>query len=333
MSQSNIYTTFGIEATADRFLSVDSEQQLQQLAASGQLCQSPCMVLGGGSNVIFAAHYHGTVLHLENKGIALIQQSDAGHVIVEMAAGELWDDAVRHCAAHGWHGLENLVAIPGQVGAAPVQNIGAYGVEAKDFIYRVRVCDLSTGAMRWLDNDECHFAYRDSIFKRHLKGRCAVVAVQFRLATSFCPNTRYAALQNALAGHGCLSPSPQQLIDILTDLRWSKLPRPEVLGSAGSFFKNPVVAVEHYERLRSDYPDLVAYAVPDGYKLAAGWLIDRAGWRGRRLGRCGVYDKQALVLVNHGGCTVDELLHLIDAIRGDVRGRFHVDLECEAELI
>lgn len=328
----NIPNTFGIAATADRYLEVGSEDELRQLLSSHQLHGTPLFVIGGGSNVVFTRHYEGCVLHMKNKGIHLIGEED-GSLLVEAAAGEVWDDFVHHCIAHGWHGAENLVAIPGTVGAAPVQNVGAYGVEAKDIIHSVRAFDIFTGDEHRLTAEECRFGYRDSIFKHDFKDRCVITSVVFRLRHDFCPNCEYKAVGEALVKAGVTTPSAQQLADIIAEVRWSKLPRPELTGSAGSFFKNPVVSAEQYEHLKAQHPGIVAFVVEGGYKLAAGWLIEQAGWKGRSLGRCGVYEKQALVLVNRGGCTGADVLALADAVTADVEQIFGVRLEKEAIIL
>ena len=329
-----IYNTFALPATADRYLVVTDKQQLLDLIAEGSLANTPFFILGGGSNVVFTSHYRGTILHLENKGIHLLDPDPAtGSLLIEAAAGEEWDAFVRHCIANHWHGAENLTAIPGTVGAAPVQNVGAYGIEAKDIIHSVRTIHAATGRERIFTNAECHFGYRSSIFKEELKGQYIVWSVTFRIRSDFAPYIQYKALADALAAAGTVHPTPTQLADTIAALRWSKLPRPEETGSAGSFFKNPIVTPEHYEQLKALYPDIVAFPVPDGYKLAAGWLIERAGWKGRSLGRCGVYHKQALVLVNLGGCTGGEVVALADAVTADVRQRFGVTLEKEAIIL
>ena len=334
MPNITIKNTFGIPATADRYLTVSSEPELRTQLADSSIVEKPCLILGGGSNMVFSRHFSGTIIHPENKGIRLVdEQLDSDDHFVEAAAGEVWDDFVRHCISHGWYGAENLVAIPGTVGAAPVQNVGAYGMEAKDVIHSVRTFEIGTGNERLFQNEECCFAYRNSIFKQGLKGRYVVWSVTFRLHKTFVPNIRYQALTDALAAAGITNPTSQQLADTITEVRWSKLPRPEVMGSAGSFFKNPVVTTQHYERLKAEYPSIVAYPVPDGYKLAAGWLIEHAGWKGRSMGRCGVYSKQALVLVNLGGCTGAEVVALADAITADIQARFGVTLEKEAIII
>ena len=330
-----IYNTFGIPATADRYITVSAKDELLDLLQHDTLLHTkPFFVLGGGSNIIFARHYPGTILHLENKGIHLVQElPQSQEVLVEASAGENWDSFVQHCIANGWHGTENLAAIPGTVGASPVQNVGAYGVEAKDIIHSVHTFEVSTGNERTFSRDECHFGYRDSIFKKELKGQYIVWSVTFRLSRTFTPDLRYKAIADAIASSGIETPTPQQLADTIASVRWAKLPRPKETGSAGSFFKNPVVDATQYERLKADYPDIVAYPAADGYKLAAGWLIEHSGWKGRSLGRCGVYSKQALVLVNLGGCTGQEVINLADAVTADVYKKFGITLEKEAIIL
>ena len=334
--------TFGLPATADRYLEIHSLEELRDVLNNCQpdtgqfsILNSQLIIVGAGSNMVFP----GTVLHMANRGIRLVAspkmstRTPGDDLLVEAAAGEVWDDFVRHCIAQGWYGAENLVAIPGTVGAAPVQNVGAYGVEAKDIIHEVHTVELATGRERTFTNAECHFGYRDSIFKHEAAGQFIVTSVVFRLSRTFAPNLGYRAIAEALTAAGLPSPTPVQLADTIAALRWSKLPRPEETGSAGSFFKNPVVPTEQYEDLRTQHPDIVAFPVADGYKLAAGWLIEHAGWKGRSLGRAGVYEKQALVLVNRGGCTGDEVVALADAIIADVRTKYNVTLTPEAIII
>ena len=329
-----IYTTFGIPATADSYHAVADRDQLLTLLQQHRTTDTPLFILGGGSNVIFSSHYHGTVIHLENKGIHLIgHDPENGDLLVQAAAGENWDSFVRHCIDNHWHGAENLAAIPGTVGAAPVQNVGAYGTEAKDIIHSVLAIDTVTGQERTFSNDECRFGYRDSIFKNQLKGRYIVWAVTFRLHPQFTPDLRYKGLANALEASGLNNPTARQMADLVTTVRWNKLPRPEETGSAGSFFKNPVVPAAQYLQLKQQYPGLVAHPAGDNYKLAAGWLIEQAGWKGRSLGHCGVYHKQALVLVNLGGCTGSEVVALADAITADIQSKFGVTLEKEAIIL
>ena len=333
-SPSTIYTTFGIPASADVYTEFATPAALVAAIEAGTLQDKPLFVLGGGSNVIFSKHFAGQVVKMANKGIRLVDEPTAeGCVLVNAAAGECWDGFVRHCIAQGWYGVENMAEIPGTVGAAPVQNVGAYGVEAKDVVEWVHAIDILTGRERRFSNEECGFGYRTSVFKRELKGRYVVVDVTFRLRTVFEPDLRYAGIANALSAAGIAEPTAQQVADTVAAIRWEKLPRPEQKGSAGSFFKNPVVGHEQMESLRRAYPDIVAHAVDGGFKLSAGWLIDRAGWKGRTMGRCGVYEKQALVLVNLGGCTGSEVVALADTIADDIAARFGVTLEREAIIL
>ena len=327
-----IPNTFGIEATADEFICIADESSLVALLASGRLKERPYMIVGAASNIVFTRPFDGTVLHMDNRGIEYLGECDDGSLLVRAAAGENWDGFVRHCASHGWHGLENLAAIPGTVGAAPVQNVGAYGSEAKDVVAEVTAYDIAEGKRRLFSASDCQFAYRDSLFKHH-PGRYIVTDVTFRLSPHFSPKTEYKALADALSSKGITQPSAEQTIETLTELRWSKLPRPEETGSAGSFFKNPVVGETQYKELAARYPDIVAHRTAEGYKLAAGWLIEHAGWKGRDMGRCGVYDKQALVLVNLGGCTGKEVVTLAHAIVCDIKEKYGVELTPEAIIV
>lgn len=329
-----IYNTFGLHATADRYLVINDESQLRQFLSSGQLSQ-PYLILGGGSNMVFTRHFSGTILHLENKGIRLLDpKSSAEDCLVEAAAGEVWDDFVHHCIGHGWHGTENLVAIPGTVGAAPVQNVGAYGVEAKDIIHSVRAFEIATGRERIFTNDECQFAYRDSIFKGVLKNQYIIWSVVFRLQREFHPDIQYKALSEALRSAGIESPTPQQLADTITQVRWGKLPRPEEMGSAGSFFKNPVVPVEAYRQLAANYTQVPHYVVNEQQiKIPAAWLIEQCGWKGKRHGGAVVYDKQPLILVNEQQATPADIMELADLIQQSVFEKFHIHLHPEVNYI
>lgn len=327
----NIYNTFGIQATADNYLEIRDLASLKELLS--RPLPSPYFIIGGGSNVVFTRHFPGTVIHMANKGIEILPSENAGRVFVRVAAGEVWDDFVRFCIANQCYGAENLVAIPGCVGSSPVQNVGAYGVEAKDIVHSVHAVEVATGRERVFANHECQFGYRSSIFKTQLKDQYIIHSVTFELSRTYSPNIQYKALSDALDLAGLQHPTALQLADTIASVRWAKLPRPEEKGSAGSFFKNPVVAPDHYQKLLGQYPDLVAFPVEGGYKLAAGWLIQRAGWKGRALGRCGVYERQALVLVNLGGCTGQEVVDLAEAVTRDVNRLFGVILEKEAIII
>jgi UDP-N-acetylmuramate dehydrogenase len=290
----------------------------------------PFFVLGGGSNVVLAAKVPGVVVKVETKGIRLVEQTTS-HVLIEAEAGENWHELVRKCVGEGWDGLENLALIPGTVGAAPVQNIGAYGVELQQRFHSLLAWDLKAGRLIEMGRQDCRFSYRHSVFKETTLGRWLIVAVRFLLPRPWQPVLDYPDLQRHAGLAGSSSVSAVQIFDAVCEIRRSKLPDPAVLANAGSFFKNPLVSVDTFEGLRRRHPGLVAYAQPDGatYKLAAGWLIDQAGWKGRRLGPVGMHERQALVLVNHGGATAQDVQVLAAAVRADVRERFGVDLEQE----
>ncbi len=326
------YNTFGIDVLADELVELHTEQDVHELLHSGRL-QHNHYIIGGGSNLVFANHYRGLIVAMRTQGIALLRE-EGDHLYVEAQAGVAWDDFVHHCIAQGWYGMENMVAIPGTVGAAPVQNVGAYGMEAKDVVHEVIAYHIATGRQHRFANAECRFAYRNSVFKNEWAGQYLITSVVFKLSKQFCPATDYKAVATALAQAGIERPTAAQLADTIAAMRWSKLPRPEERGSAGSFFKNPVVSALVYQRILSDNPTLVAFALDNGdYKLAAGWLIEQSGWRGKSLGRAGVCPSQALVLENRGGCSGTEVMALADAIVADVYKRFGVTLEKEAIVL
>lgn len=320
--------TLALPAVAKQFLCFENEAQLPELQEKIQT-SSKRWVLGGGSNMVMADTVDALLIHMQNKGIRLIaQQGD--EVWVEAQAGEVWHDFVRYCLDQGWYGLENLALIPGTVGAAPVQNIGAYGIELQQVVHAVKVWDFLTAQYLWLDTADCQFAYRDSFFKRAPQGRYMIVAVQFKLVTAgaWTPILRYPDLQH----HPLLQKTPitaQAVFQAVIAIRQQKLPDPAVLANAGSFFKNPIVTTAHYEQLLAQYPDLVAYSYQGQYKLAAGWLIDHAGWKGKRLGPVGMHKNQALVLVNYGGARAADVAALVQQVQQQVFELFQVQLEQE----
>ena len=327
------YNTFGINCIARRFVKLDNEENYRTLLQADLLSEHPFFVLGGGSNVVFPDQYEGVVVHPANNGVRLVESAN-GQCLVEAGAGEVWAEFVDHCIDNGWSGLENMAAIPGTVGAAPVQNVGAYGKEAKDAVVRVHVFDIQTAEERWIEASECQFGYRWSGFKGEWKNRFLIDKVVFRLNEMFVPDISYKALATALTDRGLDNPTARQLADTVAAVRDSKLPNPKVIGSAGSFFKNPVVGNDTYERIKASNPDIVAFPVGnDSHKLAAGWLIEHSGWKGRTVGRVGVYEKQALVLVNRGQCTGQEVRNLANEIIADIEARFGVRLECEAIFV
>ena len=317
--------TFGLMSKAEHFIAVNAIQALEKLPALVAQHQR-YLILGGGSNVVLAQTVPGLVIHNQLKGIELIQESDTDY-LVQAYAGEVWHEFVQYCIHQGWCGLENMALIPGSVGAAPVQNIGAYGLELKDYFDSLQAFNLRTGEWREFRREDCHFAYRDSVFKHEAKDYL-IVSIRMRLPKVWQAKLNYADLKNyaGLSEHS----SAQDIFDAVCVIRQAKLPDPKVLGNAGSFFKNPLVSAEQYEQLNSTFPGLVAYSQEDGrYKLAAGWLIDQCGWKGKSLGKAGVHAKQALVLVNQGGATAADIRQLAEAIQADVRTRYGVELEPE----
>ena len=320
--------TLGLRSVAPACVDFVDEAQLPALS---QLVRqyAQVFVLGGGSNVVLPEVLPGLLIRVMTRGIALVDETDS-HWLVEVQAGESWHGFVQSCLSQGWSGLENLALIPGTAGAAPVQNIGAYGVELESLVERVTAWNLHDGQSRVFAREDCGFAYRDSFFKRQPPGQWLITRVCFALPRHWEPKLDYPDLAacRALAARGLLTPS--DVFDTVCDVRRAKLPDPDVLGNAGSFFKNPVVDAVQHARLASLWPGLVAYEQPDGdYKLAAGWLIDKAGWKGHREGAVGVHDRQALVLVNYGGATSAEVQALANRISTDIYARFGVLLEQE----
>jgi UDP-N-acetylmuramate dehydrogenase len=324
-----LFNTFGVEASARAYLAVTSVGMLKSVREDPTLAAMPRLVLGGGSNILLTQDFPGLALHMQNKGVAIVGE-DADAIHVRAAAGENWHAFVQWTLAQGLGGLENLSLIPGSVGAAPIQNIGAYGVEIKDRFHSLTMFDFETGETATLDRATCAFGYRDSIFKHALRDRAVVLDVTFALPKKWEANVRYADVMQELSGRGIDCPSARQISDAVIAIRTRKLPDPSVIGNAGSFFKNPVVTPAQRDALLARYPQLVNYPQPDGsVKLAAGWLIDQCGWKGKTAGAAGVYEKQALVLVNRGGASGREIVQLAAAIRDDVDKRFGVTLEPE----
>jgi UDP-N-acetylmuramate dehydrogenase len=321
--------TLGLRSRAAALVRYDSPGQLAGLAELARR-HSRLFVLGGGSNVVLEPRLDSLVIKVESKGIRL-QGETEDERIVQAEAGEVWHDFVRQCVASGWPGLENLALIPGTVGAAPVQNIGAYGVELDQRFHSLDAWDMRQQCVVEMKAPDCQFSYRDSFFKRAEAGRWLILRVRFRLPKPWRAVLDYPDLKR----HPHLQDAAQTLtaqavFDAVCDIRRRKLPDPAVLGNAGSFFKNPVVTAACYNALKPSWPELVAYPQEGGrYKLAAGWLVDRAGWKGKRMGPVGVHDRQALVLVNYGGAEARDVALLAGAIKADVMARFGVELEQE----
>ena len=326
------FNTFGLRARAARLVYVSDADHARALVNEADWARTPRLVLGGGSNVVLTGDFAGTVLKVDLPGRRLLR-TEADAWIVEAGAGENWHDFVRWTLAQGWPGLENLSLIPGTVGAAPIQNIGAYGLEIVDRFDSLDAIDLDTGACRSFHAHDCAFGYRDSVFKRQ-PGKWLVTAVRFRLPRPWQPVTRYADVARELEARGIGAPSALDISDAVIAIRRRKLPDPAEIGNAGSFFKNPVVAAEACARLLAAHPAMPHYPQPDGgEKLAAGWLIEQAGWKGRDLGPVGCYERQALVLINRGGATGGDVRRIAQAIIADVEARFGVRLEPEPVFV
>lgn len=326
------YNTFGMDVKASRFVEYASVEELRGLWNAEREAVARALHIGGGSNLLFASDYEGLILHSAIKGYTVVKETEE-EVEVRVGAGEVWDDFVAYTVANGWYGAENLSLIPGEVGASAVQNIGAYGVEAKDLIVSVDTFGLETGEERQFMREECRYAYRESVFKQELKGKYAVTFVTYRLKKHPVFHLEYGNIRAELEKQGC-QVDLENVRRIIIAIRQAKLPDPKVLGNAGSFFMNPVVPKMQFEALLAQYPDMPHYPVDDAHvKIPAGWMIDRCGWKGKRVGHAGVHEKQALVLVNCGGATGKEVMHLAEEIVASVRERFGVTIRPEVNYI
>lgn len=321
--------TLGLSVRARYFAELTDLAQLAGWRQDPHLAGLPWRVLGSGSNLLLTSEkLDALVIKVALTGRRLLRETDSAWWVAA-AGGENWDAFVQWTLAQGWGGLENLALIPGTVGAAPVQNVGAYGIEIKDVLHELTAVHLRTGEVRQFTHADCHFAYRDSVFKQAEAGQWLISEVVFRLDKAHVPDIHYGDVQQELSSCG-LQPTPSHVAQVISQLRQRKLPDPQQLGNAGSFFHNPIVADAQYQALKAAHPQLVAYAQPDGrWKLAAGWLIDQAGWKGRNLGPAGMYEKQALVLVNRGGATSQDVLALTAAVQADVFAQFGVELHPE----
>lgn len=324
------YNSFHTNVSARRFVEIDDEVSLKSFFAAYP--DEPYLVLGGGNNILFTRNVDACVLHIKIHGIHLLAESD-DFVIVRAGAGEDWDTFVGYCVEKGWGGLENLSLIPGQVGSCPIQNIGAYGAEVKDVIEEVSCLNVEAGTNISLSNEACMFAYRSSIFKTMLRHTHIITSVTFRLTKNPQPNCSYKAVVDELNRNKIVKPEIKDVRDVICNIRRSKLPDPDIIGNAGSFFKNPVVAASQAQTLLKSFPEMVCFTQEDAsVKLAAGWLIEKCGWKGYREGDAGVHDKQALVLVNHGKATGTQILALADKICKNVNDTFDVELEKEVNV-
>lgn len=331
-SQQNLksYNSFGIDAHASFFLEIENEVQAREFLIDNISNPLPLYILGGGSNILLTGDLHAVVLKNQILGKEIVEE-DENHVYLRVGAGENWHEFVCYCLEHNWGGVENLSLIPGTVGAAPIQNIGAYGVELKDVFVRLEAMDMRTGIMKVFDKEACAFGYRDSIFKRAAKDKYFICRVILRLSKQHVLHTKYGALAAELEKIG--GPADiQKLSEAVVRIRQRKLPDPVLIGNAGSFFKNPLISQQKFEELRSVYPDIPHYPQENGVKLPAAWLIQSCGWKGKRFENYGVHEQQALVLVNYGGAKGKDILELSRDIQASVEDTFGIELHREVNV-
>ncbi len=328
------YNTFGINATAKYLCRVTAENQMVHLVQSPIFKKEKYYILGGGSNVLFTKDFDGLIIKDEIKGIETVSETDS-HIMVKAYGGENWHEFVMHAVANDWGGIENLSLIPGTVGAAPMQNIGAYGVEIKNLIEEVAAIELSTGLLKTFANDECAFGYRESVFKKGLAKKYFISSVTLRLSKkNHQLNTTYGTLQETLKAMNVTQPTIQSISNAVIHIRKSKLPDPALIGNAGSFFKNPTIGVNQFKKLQSSYSTIPGYPIDNqNIKVPAGWLIEQCGWKGKRIGNVGVHPQQALVLVNYGEGKGAEILSLSNEIQVAVFEKFQIKLTPEVNIL
>lgn len=325
--------TFGVDVRAKYFAQVTTTDEFKELIQTEEFQNNEYLIIGGGSNILFTQDFDGLVIHNLLGGIEVLRE-EGDHVWLRVASGENWHEIVMYAVGKGLGGIENLALIPGSAGATPVQNIGAYGVEIKDTIETVRTIEIATGETRVFAHDECKFGYRTSIFKTDLHGQYFITGITLKLTKNKQPTAHYASLDTMLADKGITEPTIRDIAESVIAIRQSKLPDPAVLGNAGSFFKNPEVNRDLFEKIHALHPDMPFYEMDNGQvKIPGGWLIDTAGWRGRREGDVGSHEKQALVLVNYGSATGAEVATFAHAIQTDIREKFGIDLEPEVTIL
>ena len=324
--------TFGISASAKFFSEASNEDQVRAIIQTNEFSSNDNLILGGGSNLLFTENFNGIVLKNNISGIEVIRETDEA-VYVKAGGGVVWHDFVLYCIEKGWNGLENLSLIPGSLGASPMQNIGAYGVEIKDIFEELEAIHLKTGEINYFNNLDCKFNYRESVFKTSLKGEYLISRVTFKLSKKMNFNTSYGIINQQLEAMNITDLTAKSISDAVIAIRQSKLPDPKKIGNSGSFFKNPIVSNGQFEKLKLNFPNLVGYPSGDkSTKLAAGWLIDQAGWKGKKFNNYGVHKNQALVLVNYGGATGKEIYNLSEEIMQSIKQKFNVALEREVNI-
>ncbi len=325
--------SFHTDVYARYFAVINNTDELIDFFADKSRLSHPLLILGGGNNILFTKDFEGYVLKINFKGKEIIYE-DADYIHLKISAGEDWDELVTYCVENNWAGLENLSLIPGQVGSCPIQNIGAYGVEVKDTIVEVNTFNINTQKIETFSKSECQFGYRNSIFKNNLNHTHIITSVTFKLNKNPVPNTCYEAIRKELDLKNIFTPTIKDIRQIVCNIRQNKLPDPNVIGNAGSFFKNPVVPEQIFKSIKRKFFDVVAYKSDNNhYKLAAGWLIEKCGWKGYREGDAGVHEKQALVLVNYGHANGSEILNLAGKIKQNIFDTFNVELEFEVKIL
>lgn len=325
--------TFGIDASARYFSECSSIDQLLEILSQQSSVNTQKLILGGGSNLLFTKNFDGLVIKNNLKGIELIKE-DSDFYFVKAGAGEIWNQLVMHCVANNYAGLENLSLIPGNVGASPMQNIGAYGAEIKDHFFELEALHMEDKKIQVFNNADCKFGYRESVFKRDLKDQYIITSVTFKLLKKPELNTRYGAIEKEMEAMGVKEVNIQAISKAVCNIRSSKLPNPAEIGNAGSFFKNPEVTNNKFQFLKNQFPAIVGYDLENGnVKLAAGWLIEQCGWKGKTIGDAGVHKLQALVLVNYGKATGKEIFNLSQKIMDSVKDTFGVELEREVNIV
>lgn len=326
------YNTFGIDAKASHFVSIESITDLSEILKSEAYTQK--FILGGGSNMLLTKDIEALVIHINLKGIEILSQTD-NHVLIKASAGENWHEFVLWCLEHNFGGIENLSLIPGNVGTAPIQNIGAYGVELKDVFYSCEALDVKNQDLKTFKKNDCNFDYRNSTFKNENKGDYVITSVTFKLTNNNHDlKMDYGAIKDELENMKVNKPTIQDISKAVITIRESKLPNPKDIGNSGSFFKNPIITIEHFETLKENFPNIPSYKISDQQiKVPAGWLIEHAGFKGKRFGDYGVHDKQALVLVNHGNAKGIDIFKLSKLIQSTISRIFKINLEAEVNII
>lgn len=327
------HNTFGLEVKCDCFIEIFNNEELEFFLKHKNDFPKPFFIIGSGSNLLFTKDFKGSIIKLKSDKISIIEESK-NEVLIEVDAGVVWDDFVDYAVENNFYGIENLKLIPGTVGACPVQNIGAYGVEVADTIFKVKAFFVNDAAYAEFTKSECNFEYRTSVFKTELKSQLIISAVQFKLKKNSQLNLKYGSIKEELTQLKILKPIPKDISKVVEKIRLSKLPDPDIIGNAGSFFKNPVISKAKFDELKLKYPDIVSFKLDSGrFKVAAAWMIDKLGWKGKAFGGAAVHENQALVLINKSNAKAIDIINLASKITEDVKSNFGISLEAEVNYI